>query len=143
MVRCVDHLEPGAVNSDIDSQEWKALNHAVTTVCEQFVKKLPSSNSADYVISNDNWGGVSQRIFVFNPRLLCKAFALELAATIKQLNLLGAHIELLFDFTKHSQQQHSYLSGMLIVHSSGVDEVMMDVKALKQQFGSWFYDSSD
>jgi hypothetical protein len=142
MVRCVDHLEPDAVNNDIDSQEWKALNQAITSVCESYRKKLPSTNGVDYTISNDNWGGVSQRIFVFNPRLLSKSFAIELAESIKRLDLLGAQIELLFDFTKHSQQQHSFLNGMLIVQASGIDEVMIDVKALKQQFGSWFYDGT-
>ena len=134
-------LATGAVNNDIDSREWKALNQAITDVCESFRKKLPSTNGVDYTISNDNWGGVSQRIFIFNPRLLSKVFALELAGSIKRLNLLGAQIELLFDFTKHSQQQHSCLKGMLIVQASGVDEVMIDVKALRQQFGSWFYES--
>lgn len=127
------------MSRETEAQEWRTLNTAVNSVCAKFGKASSNRGRQDYWVSDDQWGGVTQRVHIYNPRMLTRTLMTELARSIRQAKLLGAQIEVLVDFTANGAASHDFLKGMLIVHAGGCDEVMIDIQALRNHFGPWFY----
>ena len=128
------------MNSKIDSQEWQILNSAISIVCATTGQASTSAALGDYSISAENWGGVSQRITIYEPQYLTKELLNDLLVALQRTRLLGAQIEVLFDFTNGGELSKDFLRGLLIVSFSGIDETIFNRMALQKYFGDWFYD---
>ena len=138
MGRCgvdlVDDLKSNHTNRD----EWRVLNKAIHAICEKYGAPTSGKNKNDYFISDENWGGVSQRLVVYEPNFLSLTLTNELANAIKKNKLLGAQIDVVFDFTKNNFDPE-YLRGLLIVTGGGVYPAIFNVEALRSRFGRSFY----
>jgi hypothetical protein len=127
------------VTSDLNSSEWQQLNKAVESICCKYGKESSASEQNDFEISRDNWGGVSQRVLVFKPKFLVPRLLQELSQSINKTKLIGAQIEVVFDFGGFGNASADFMRGLLIVHANGVDESFTEIEELRKFFGSWFY----
>lgn len=121
------------MNEQIDHDEWQILNTAVNVVCARHGKH-DSSGHADYFVSDNNWGGVTQTLLVNSADFLTPKLVSELSNCITKTKLFGAQIFVILDI-KNLEPEVS-----LIIDSQGATEEW-DLPAIRQHLGNSFYNN--
>lgn len=126
------------VSSEKIFDEWKRLNSAVHETLHQ-LQKGTCDDTHDYQVDDEFQGVVSQRVLILNPRLLKPELMRKLSLCITRLDLIGAQIEVVFDYSNIADSSHDDLRGLLIAHAEGVHEAIFSLAQLRTYLGKWFY----
>jgi len=121
------------MSNQIDMQEWSRLNKAVHAVCNRLIR-----NPAEFSIADQFDGVVSQRVEICEPKLLTPRLMIQLSKAVADSGLLGAQVDVVFDFSKCKPGATS-LKGLLIATATSVELPIFDLPALRKQFGPSFY----
>lgn len=126
------------MKNEQDFNEWKKLKEAVDKI---FYARLSSASSRQdaYRIEDEFQGVVSQRVVVRDPSLLSLGLMQELNSSINRLNLIGAQVEVVFDFSTGKDTSSDCLRGLLIAHASGIEEAVFSLGDLRARYGNSFY----
>ena len=119
-------------------EEWKTHYAAVRRMCERYGKE-DSSGGGDFWVSDDNWGGVTQRVIVHSTTFLRPKLVRELVEYLRSNEHYGVMIEVILDLNFEGQKLPSMM-GLVIDMQSGTEH--WDLPAIRQKVGSAFYTDS-
>lgn len=137
MVR-FDVAQEQKVTDETTFEEWKRLNDAVRGVFHRFEWNTEKKRSL-LQFDEDFQGVVSQRVVVRDPKALVPELLRSLSLEINRLGLVGAQVEVVFDFSGVEGVSHESLRGLLIAHAGGVDQAVFSLTDLRHHLGSQFY----
>lgn len=115
-------------------EEWKMHYAVVRRMCERYGRE-DASGCGDFWVSDDNWGGVTQRIIVHSPTFLRPKLVRELVEYLRSNEYYGVMIEVIIDLNFEDQKLPPMM-GLVIDMQSG--EEHWDLPAIRQKIGNFF-----
>jgi hypothetical protein len=116
-------------------QEWQIHYDAVRLICAKYGKN-DSSGTHDYWVSDENWGGVTQRIIVYSPRFLRPRLVRELISYLRTNKHFGVMIEVILDLTVDGRKLPPMM-GLVIDVEDAAEH--WDLAAIRKEVGQDFY----
>ena len=119
-------------------EEWKTHYAVVRRICGRYGNE-DSSGDGDFWVSDDNWGGVTQRIIVHSSTFLKPKLVRELVEYLRSHEHYGVMIEVILDL-KFDGQNLPPMMGLVIDMHNGTEH--WDLLAIRQKVGGAFYTDS-
>jgi hypothetical protein len=126
---CVQMSEPDF------KKEWQTYYRAIGQICARYGKD-DASGAADYWLTDDNWGGVTQRLIVHSPSFLKPKMINEIMAYLNTIEPYGVMVEVILDLNFNGQRL-SPMMGLVVDRSCTIEH--WDLSAMRAKVGSDFY----
>jgi hypothetical protein len=123
------------VNKGSNSLEWRRLYDAVRKICTSFGIER-TEGRGDFLVLDDDWGGTTQQIFVFNPEFLQPQLVNRMMEYLRTNSLFGVLVEVIVDF---DQQGDRIGPTMGLVFDMDLVVEHWDRALLEKNFGKEFY----